>query len=436
MGPRTMAGSSWLRSVLILLLGLTAGCGRLVATRPMALPRPSPTPLPSVLPPLPSVTSPPPISVATPMTITVWMAADFAPTGEDLGRELEQFEATSLMVSVVIQRKAMEGKGGLESLLAAAAQVAPSVVPDVAIVNAAQATALAQKGLTRPWQDLLPPNLEQDLFPLARQLGYYAEQRIGVPLALDVQHLVYNVDKVTEAPLLWRDVLTSEALYLFPTAGKGEAQDTLLIQYMGAGGRLSDEEGSPLLEEEPLGTALARYQGLRIAGVIPAEALQLESLADCWPAYLSGRIGIVHVWASDYLMHRADLRHTSFAPIPVAGEATVTIGRGWLMVLLSQDPGRQERAARLVGWWLTPKHTAALCQATGWLPPGHAAFAQWQGEDQYFPFLRGLLEVAVLRPDLPSLWADALSEAADQVLRGELAFGDAAAQVMAVVSPR
>ena len=330
----------------------------------------------------------------------------------------------------------MEGKGGLVNLLATAAQAAPTVLPDVAIVNTSQATALAQRGLLHPWQHLLPPNLEQGLLPLARQLGYYGEQRIGVPLALDVQHLVYDLDEVTEPPLLWRDVLTSKALYLFPTAGKGEAQDTFLIQYIGAGGRLSDEEGSPLLEEEPLAVALARYQGVEIAGVMPAEALQLDSLAACWPAYLSGRVGIVHVWASHYLADKPNLRRTSFAPIPIAGETMVTMGRGWLMVLLTEDPVRQEWAARLVSWWLTPKHTAALCQVTGWLPPGQIAFTQWQGEDQYYPFVRGQLEVALPQPTLPSAWTEALSEAIGQVLGGELAFSEAAAQVMAVVSPR
>ena len=434
MEARKVVGRSWLRGILILLLGLSVGCSELPSTWPRRPPLSTPTVLSPLLTPSPSPTSPPPISIATQMTITVWMTAEFAATEEELARELEEFEATSLMVSVVIRPKGMEGKGGLENLLAAAAQAAPTVLPDVAIVNTAQARALAEGGLIHPWQDLLPPNLDEDMFPLARQLGCYEGQRIGVPLALDVQHLVYNLDEVTEPPLLWRDLLTSKALYLFPTTGKGEAQDTFLIQYIGAGGRLSDEEGSLLLEEEPLVTALARYQGVEIAGVIPKEALELDSLAACWPAYLSGRVGIVHVWASHYLADRPNLRHTSFAPIPIAGETMVTIGRGWLMVLLTDNPVRQERAARLVGWWLTPKHTAVLCQATGWLPPGHAAFAQWQGEDQYYPFLRRQLEVALPQPTLPAPWADALSETIGQVLGGELTFREAAAQVMAVVS--
>jgi len=369
------------------------------------------------------------------MTLAVWIAAEFAPTGQALARQLEEFEATSLKVRVAIQPKGMEGKGGLVNLLTAAAPVAPSVLPDVAIVNAAQATALAQRGLIHPWQDLLPPNLEEDLFPLTQQLGYYEGQRVGVPLALDVQHLAYNLDEVRAPPFLWRDVLTGKALYLFPAMGKGEALGTFLMQYLGAGGRLFDEEGSPLLEEEPLTAALARYQGAEIGGVIPPEALQLDSLAACWPLYLSARVGMVHVWASHYLAERPKLQRTSFAPIPTVGETRVTVGRGWLMVLVTEDPVRQERAARLLSWWLTPQHNAALCRATGWVPPGHAAFAQWQGDDRYYRFVQGQLEVALPQPTLPPPWAGALSGVIGQVLRGEVTAQEAASQVMAVVSP-
>ena len=105
------------------------------------------------------------------------------------------------------------------------------------------------------------------------------------------------------------------------------------------------------------------------------------------------------------------------------------------MVLVTGDPVRQERSARLLNWWMTPRHNAALCRATSWLPPGHAAFAQWQGDGRYYRFIQGQLEVALPQPTLPLAWAEALSEAIDQVLRGQLTAQEAAAQVMAAPSP-
>lgn len=368
------------------------------------------------------------------MTLTVWTAAEFASSADVLTQQLEEFEAASPKVRVAIQLKGMEGKGGLVNLLTTAAPVAPSALPDVAIVNGAQARALAQRGLIHPWQGLLPPDSKEGLFSLAQRLEYQTGEWMSAPLALDVQHLAYNSNRVPKPPLLWQNVLTGEELYLFPARGEGEGLDTFLLQYIEDGGKLSDEEGKPWLEEETLNATLARYRRLRTAEVLPPEAVKLDSLRACWPLYLSDRASMVHVWASHYLAERAKLRGTSFAPVPAAGETHITLGRGWLMVLVTGDPARQEEAARLLNWWLTPQNNASFCRATGWLPPTHPAFEQWQKEDdRYHHFLEGRLKVAVPQPVLPASWAEALSKAIGQVLGGELTAQEAAAQVMAVV---
>ena len=190
-----------------------------------------------------------------------------------------------------------------------------------------------------------------------------------------------------------------------------------------------------MLEEEPLAAALARYQGAEIARVIAPEALQLDSLAACWPFYLSGRVAIVNVWASLYLRQQREVSLVSFAPMPVSqGEEAITAGRGWLVVLVTEDPMRQENATRLLTWWLAPQHNAALCQALSWLPPGRAAFSQWQDDGRYHTFLQTQVEMAIPQPTLSPACADALSAAIQQVLRGEQTAQQAAAQVMAVVN--
>ena len=367
--------------------------------------------------------------------MTIWAAEEFTPAQEVLSLQLEDFEATSLNVRVAIQLKSMEGKSGLVNLLATSALVAPSVLPDVAIVTTAQAEKLAQLGLIRPWNNLLPPTFDEDLFPLSQRLGHYEGQRMGISVALDVQHVAYDVDRALTPPSSWQNILAGTEFYLFPAMGKEDAIDTLLVQYVLSGGQLSDGRSALPLEREPLTATLAVYQGLAISGVLPPEALQLDSLAACWPLYLSGRVGMVHVWSSRYLAEGSKIQSTSFAPIPSADESTATIGRGWLMVLVTEDPGRQERAARLLSWWMSPQQNAAMCRATGWLPPGRKAFAAWRDDSRYHPFIEEHLEVALPRPALPPAWTEALSESIDQVLRGQATAQQAAAQVMSVVSP-
>lgn len=435
MKSQDMARGPWLSAVLILSLTLSLGCSELASSWP-STPQPTaagrPSPRPTVALPTPTHV---PLAADVPITLTLWTAAGFAQTDDAIAQSLQDFEAEPPQVRVVTHFKGMQGKGGLVDLLTATAPVAPSLLPDLAIVDATQANSLAQRGLIHPWSELLPPNLEEDFLPLADQLGYYQGQRIGVPLALDVQHLAYSREDVTTRPLLWRDVITGKALYLFPALGRGEALDAFLIHYLGAGGRLLHEEGTPLLEQEPLVAALGRYEGVAIAGVLPPETLQLSSLADCWPLFLSGQVSVVHTWASHYLAGQSGRQQTSFAPIP-SGDRMVTLGRGWLIVLVTEDPARRESAARLMSWWLSAEHSADFCQAAGWLPPTHMAFDQWQGDGRYYTFLQGQLEAAIPQPVLPAAWAEALSAAIGHVLRRELTSQEAAAQVMDIVGPR
>jgi len=436
LGIRQAACRLGLCSVVIAFLGLSWGCGELVSLGGRALQPhpPSATPSP-ISTPLPPVSSSPTPSSPAERTLTLWVASEFVPAAEILTTQLKRFEIAAPDLRVRVKLKGTQGKGGLVNLLAAAVPVAPTILPDLAIVNADQARTLAQLGLIYPW-DMLPSfSREGDMFPLAEGLGYRNAQRMGIPLALDVQHLVYDVNEVLSPPSSWREILTGRALYLFPGKDEGDALDVFLIQYIMAGGRLFDESGAPLLEKEPLATALARYQGLRIAGVTPPATLQLDSLSACWPLYMAGQADIVHVWASNYLAGRSRLPDSSFAPIPSADETRMTIGRGWLMVLVTKDPARQEAAARFLNWWQCPEHSATLCQVTNWLPSDRSAFALWQGEDEYYGFLREQLQVARPQPDLPSPWAKALSEAIRQVLQGQATAQEATEHVMAIVNP-
>jgi ABC-type glycerol-3-phosphate transport system substrate-binding protein len=278
---------------------------------------------------------------------------------------------------------------------------------------------------------------ESESYPLAQELGFYGTQRIGIPLALDVQHLVYDTNDVLRPPVSWRAILGGRAHYLFPAAGRGDALDALLIQYAMVGGDLADpgEELTPGLRESPLVTALARYQGMRLAGVVAPEALQVDSVAACWPLYLANRASISQVWASDYLARRRMLQRTRYAPVPTSNGTAMTVGRGWLMVLTTRDPDRRESAARLVDWWRSPASSALLCEATGWLPPDRESFGLWGSEDPYYAFLEQQLEGAKPQPTLSSSLADGLSEAIGQVLNGELTAQEAAAQVIAGTNP-
>jgi ABC-type glycerol-3-phosphate transport system substrate-binding protein len=429
----------WLaESVLLVLLLASLGCAELASTwfgapppSGPALPTRGSTPLPDT-----PVLPPASFSPHAVTNLTLWIAVEHAPEGEMLTIETQKFEDVFPDIRVQVESKSLRGAGGIEDILLAAAPVAPSALPDIAIVSAAQVELLTRLRLIRPWHSLVPPDSLEDFLPLAQRMGMIEGEQMGVPLTLDIQHMAYNVGEFGMSPPTWRDLLNARSLYAFPTTGTGEAVDTLLVQYLGTGGRLVDEDNLPLLEEPPLLAALGRYQGAQIAGIIAPEALQLDNLTGCWSLYLSHQVGVTHVWASSYLATKSMVRQTSYAAIPTGPqEAIAAIGRARLMVLLAEDPVRQERAARLLTWLLSPQQNTSLCRAMSWLPPSRAAFARWQDrDDPYHAFLLTQLETALPQPTLPALWKDALSVAIDDVLHGEQTAREATTHVMATIA--
>ena len=79
-------------------------------------------------------------------------------------------------------------------------------------------------------------------------MGTANEKLVGVPLGLEMEHLVYNTLVFTATPMLWTNVLSANSKYLFPAKGvNGLVNDATLSQYLSMGGKFLDNEGSPQL---------------------------------------------------------------------------------------------------------------------------------------------------------------------------------------------
>ncbi|NIO70729.1 MAG: hypothetical protein GTN71_17275, partial [Anaerolineae bacterium] len=49
--------------------------------------------------------------------------------------------------------------------------------------------------------------LQEDLFPFAQKVGRFEDQLVGLQFETDIEHLIYNTNKLEEPPLTWTDVL-------------------------------------------------------------------------------------------------------------------------------------------------------------------------------------------------------------------------------------
>lgn len=421
----------------------------LVLTACNLLARPTPTTAtPTIASPTPSpqatspAVSPTPTQPAT-TTLVLWTTEDFAPSadtpgGEVLAQQLAAFETTHPDVTIDVVLKKPYGKGGILDFLMTSSAAAPSILPDVVVIDTLELGTAARAGLVQPLDNLVSAELKEDLFPCAVQAGQVGGQLVGLQFEADVEHLAYNLAKLETPPLTWTEVLTPDITYIFPAGGRdGMVNDAFLIQYYGAGGQLFNEMGQPALDQEILAAVLGFYRDGAAMGVIPPDALGYKSIADCWPVYLSAQVTLSNVDSDRYLADRDILLSTGFAPIPTRDGKPVTISRGWAWAVVTQDPERQILATRLLEWLLSPANNAAWNQATGHLPTRRSAFEHLDQEDEYVPFAYQQMENA--RPYPAALGYEqmsrALQQAVQDVLGGQMTPDAAAAAVMDAIAP-
>lgn len=439
----------------LLLLALAATCA------PQSLVRPSPTLISTATPSAdatPEVEASPSRSAATaealldetstpepelPIQLILWTVEAVSPQAEGeagvvFGTSLAAFEETNPDVQVSVVLKNESGKGSVPDYLRSASKAAPSVLPDVIVLNLVDLAQLAHSGLIVPLDGLLPPALIDDLLPGAQAVGTVDEQLMGIPFEMDVEHLIYNTNKIASTPLVWTDVISANTTYVFPAKGKnGLVNDAFLIQYLALDGRLQDDEGRPFLDEQALRAALEYYRQGVEEEVIPEGVLAVGTPDEIWPDYVAAQVGLAHAQSHRFLSDKGVLRSTEFAAIPTRDGNHLTIGHGRALAVVARDPGRQAAASLLVEWLMAPDNNMAWSQTTLYLPTRYAAFKLIGDDDPYWPFLQNQLEVAIPPPAFPEYdqIGRVLQQAVIEVLSEEATPEEAAAAAVDAITP-
>jgi len=427
-------------SILLLAAVGLAGCDLLPnSTHLSPEEKPTATALPGEATPSVSPTPSPPTAVSSAITLTLWTTEAFFPnedsdSGQILAQQCQAFEADHPNLAIEYVLKKPYGKGGILDFLSTARAAAPTVLPDLVILDSLELGKAAEAGLIQPLDDLISGEVQQDLFPFA--LRRDDGQLVGFQFEADVEHLIYNTNKIDSPPITWREVLSDSVAYIFPAGGEGGlVNDSFLIQYLAVGGQLLDESGKPALDKAALVEVLQFYADGLEAGAIPPSVLEHADLDDCWVVYVSAQAALSNVSSDKYLADRELLKNTAFAAIPTRDGNTATLSQGWAWAIVTEDPSQQAAAVQLVEWLLEPENNANWNRAAGHLPTRQAAFEHLGTEDQYFPFARQLLESVYPRPMAAAYdkIGRALQRAVQDVLQGEASPEEAAEAVITAI---
>jgi multiple sugar transport system substrate-binding protein len=434
-----MAKNVTVIACLTILLSLS-GCSP--SDVPTTTPPPQPVPTatavtatetPTTTPITPTLTTVPPV-----ITLTLWTAEPFSPSqtdasGQILGQQIAAFAAAHPDVVVEYVLKKPYGKGGILNFLLTTGEAVPAAMPDLVAIDTIELKDAAQGGLLQPLDELISTELQEDLFLFAKEIGRFEEQLVGLQFETDIEHLIYNTNKLEEPPLTWTDVLTDEVSYVFPAGGReGLVNDAFIIQYLALGGQLVDETGQPALNTELVAQVLQFYRDGYELGAIPPSVLEFKTPDDCWPVYLSAEVAMTNVSSGRYLADRKLLMYTRFASIPTRDGNVTTLSQGWAWAIVTSDPARQALAAQLIEWLMEPENSAEWNLAAGHLPTRKAAFEVLGSEDSYYPFLSKQLEGARPRPAgaVYSNVARVLQQGVEKVMTGEATPQEAAKAII------
>jgi ABC-type glycerol-3-phosphate transport system substrate-binding protein len=428
------AAVAGMRALIVSVVALQVGCAPFTTAEPTsALPSPPPEP------PTPSPTTTPAGPVV--FTLTLWVPEELSPYGEDaaaaaLAQRLSDFGQSyaDLQVEVIVKRA--HGRGGLVDYLRTASEVAPSILPDLVVLDTDDLRLAAQAGLLQPLDGLLPEGMAADRFPFASQLGEVDGQTVAIVIAAELEHLAYRPALLATVPITWGTVLSAPAPFLFPAAGEdGGVNAATLVQYLAVGGHLTGDEGSPRLEQAPLVEVLTFYEQGVSAGVIsPTLVLPLADVEGCWEAFERGQAGLAVVGSRRYWT--ASDSRVAFSSLPTRdGTALALVRGGWAVALVTSDPNRQQLAMTLFNWLLAPEHTGPWTQSAGYLPGTASALQRWSVTAAERAALEALLEgtVTLPHPDVRAAVGPPLQAAVEAVLNGRRRPAEAAAEAVRAV---
>lgn len=429
----------------IALAVLFSACGDIIQGRPTPIWEATATPAAPTLD-VPVTITPVQPDVPTPtesseLVLIVWMTETLAPTSDTPGGQvfLEQLAAFDEMhpdIRVEIHAKHVSGAGGIISYLRTALPIAPAILPDLALVDQGGLAQVGHDQLVVPVGTLLDPALISALYPVVQGLGTVNGMLVGLPYLLEIDHSVYRETVFTAPPNSFDVILRGQQPYTFPAGALSSVNNTILLQYIAAGGTLTDDKGAPKLDAASLTQVLNFYDQAHKKGLVSTTLFQIADPAASWGMYRDRQANLAVMSSTAYLAEREQARNTLLTWIPTPDGQPYTLATGWSWVVVTRDADRQTAAMALVNFLMNPVNQGRYSQAARRLPTQHAALAVWGEDDPYVAFADLLLGNAQPMPDtaLQTTVGAAIQDALEAVLLKDVLPVQAAAQAEQAMS--
>lgn len=362
-----------------------------------------------------------------PITLTLWVPEEFAPGAEQGGdvlqKQLDQFHAAYPNIRIKFILKAPYGKGGVVDWLRQLRELVPERLPDMAVVDSRELDELERLELLQPLAHDLPAGMFWDLMPPAQKIAAPDGKWNNVPLVLDLEHLVFDSQRIQTPPATWDQVLATKARLAFAA----QSLESFLFHYLENGGRVTTDQ-QPAQEASIMEAVLTFYQRAQVADILPESAAAIKSARDVFPLFAGGQVPMAVVYARDFRSEQARLPQARVAPIPTRDGRATALVSAWSYVILTADPSRHAAAARWLAWVDEATHLAEWSASARLIPARASAFAAAVMPEDYAASLYPLIRDGMVAPSFAEQapYAKVWAEAVEAVLGGGLAPADAA----------
>jgi ABC-type glycerol-3-phosphate transport system substrate-binding protein len=308
--------------------------------------------------------------------LRVWLPPQFdpnagIPSAELLKQRLSDFEDQHPGLKIEVRIKS---DADITTILSTTSKAAPSAMPDLIALSYTDMQAAASAGFLHPLKGLTEILQDPDWYAFARELGHFQDTEYGFPFASNILLTVYHPSAFEQPLSSWESIFDSGNQMVFP-ASDPQAYFPLSL-YLSAKGKLVDDQGAIILDEEPLVRVLTFYQHALETETIPPSIKDYRTDEESLQFFRDGEADLAVIWAS------SDISTQSGEYLPLLGldDIHYSLGDGWVWALAGSGVENQPLAVELASYLVESSYMSAWTRASGSLPTRPQALNEWEDE--------------------------------------------------------
>ncbi len=374
-----------------------------------------------------------PVPTPSSYLIELWIPPAFDPAQNDskagnaIEKLIDQYMNEHPNVEITLRVKATSGDSSMLNTLTSASHIATDVLPSLALLSRNDMETAVQRGLLQPINTAMLEDTDT-WYSFARQSSSIDSVVYGIPVLADGWVLTYRPSKIGPELGDWNDILTRGLPIGF--APSSSTSMFGLFVYMSLGGKLTNDQGQPYLDQQKLTETLNFFLTGGQNGAFPPSISQLVDQGQVWQRFNEGTISLIISRLSAFRHYQSP--EISVLALPLSDNVTeYPLINTWNLVIIEDNPIYQEEVLRFAEYFSDIAVNDELSAEAGYLPVRSGEHKSW-AEDPQRDIVELMCENGLLIPNnqITNKLVPLINNAVLQVIKNQMSPEDAAKEVM------